>query len=115
MQTVVAQRQRREVQKLLFRLNTLTLAVVVATIVVGTTLVGLLLGRYLRERGEGLREPFGVVQGALVGFVALILAFGLTMAVGRYEARRAAVVDEANTIGTTYLRAQMLPEPIPTR
>ena len=36
------------------------------------------------------------------------------MAVGRYEARRAAVVDEANTIGTTYLRAQMLPEPIRT-
>jgi hypothetical protein len=36
------------------------------------------------------------------------------MAVGRYEARRAAVVDEANTIGTTYLRAQTLPEPIRT-
>jgi hypothetical protein len=36
------------------------------------------------------------------------------MAVGRYEARRAAVVDEANTIGTTYLRAQTLPQPIRT-
>jgi hypothetical protein len=99
---------------LLFRLNTLTLAVVVAAIVVGTTLVGVALGRYLRERGDGFREPFGVVQAALVGFVALILAFGLTMAVGRYEARRAAVVNEANTIGTTYLRAQTLPEPIRT-
>jgi len=99
---------------LLFRLNTLTLAVVVAAIVAGTTLVGVALGRYLRERGDGFREPFGVVQAALVGFVALILAFGLTMAVGRYEARRAAVVNEANTIGTTYLRAQTLPEPIRT-
>jgi len=99
---------------LLFRLNTLTLAVVVAAVVVGTTLVGVALGRYLRERGDGFREPFGVVQAALVGFVALILAFGLTMAVGRYEARRAAVVNEANTIGTTYLRAQTLPEPIRT-
>jgi hypothetical protein len=99
---------------LLFRLNTPALAIVVATIVLGTTLVGVAVGRYLRERSEGFREPFGVVQAALVGFVALILAFGLTMAVGRYEARRAAVVDEANTIGTTYLRAQELPEPIRT-
>jgi hypothetical protein len=50
---------------LLFRLNTLTLVVVVAIVVVGTTLVGGAFGRYLRERGDGLGEPFGVVQGAL--------------------------------------------------
>ena len=37
------------------------------------------------------------------------------MAVGRYDARRAAVVDDANAIGTTYLRAQTLKEPIRTR
>jgi hypothetical protein len=99
---------------LLFRLNTLALTLLVAGIVVGVTLGGVALGRFLRERGEGLREPLGVVQGALVGFVALILAFGLTMAVGRYESRRAAVVDEANTIGTTYLRAETLAEPMRT-
>jgi hypothetical protein len=46
----------------LFRLNALTLALVVASIVVGTTLIGVALGRYLRERGDGLREPFGVVR-----------------------------------------------------
>jgi hypothetical protein len=37
------------------------------------------------------------------------------MAVGRYDARRAAVVDDANAIGTTYLRAQTLPEPARTQ
>ena len=58
-----------------------------------------------------LREPVGVVQGALLAFVALILAFGLTLAVGRYENRRTAVVAEANALGTTYLRAQTLLEP----
>ena len=47
--------------------------------------------------------------------VALILAFGLTLAVGRYEDRRAAVVADANAIGTTYLRAQLLAEPARTR
>ena len=37
------------------------------------------------------------------------------MAVGRYDARRSAVVDSANAIGTTYLRAQTLHEPLRTR
>jgi hypothetical protein len=44
----------------------------------------------------------------------LILAFGLSLAVGRYESRRAAVVDEANAIGTTFLRAQTMAEPVRT-
>jgi hypothetical protein len=58
-----------------------------------------------------LREPLGVVQAALLTLVALVLAFGLAMAVGRHDARRTAVVDEANAIGTAYLRAQTLSEP----
>jgi Flp pilus assembly protein TadB len=41
-----------------------------------------------------------------------VLAFGLSLAVGRYEGRRAAAVTEANAIGTTYLRAQTLAEPV---
>jgi hypothetical protein len=62
-----------------------------------------------------LKEPFGALQSALLGVVGLILAFGLTLAVGRYEDRRAAVVAEANAIGTTYLRAQLLAEPVRDR
>ena len=62
-----------------------------------------------------MREPFGVVQGALLTLVGLVLAFGLAMAVGRYDARRAAVVDDANAIGTAYLRAQTLREPVRAR
>jgi hypothetical protein len=53
----------------------------------------------------------GAVQAALLGLIGLVLAFGLTMAVGRYDNRRAVVVQEANDIGTTYLRAQLLAEP----
>lgn len=94
-----------------FRLNSLELGLIVFGVLLGTTLLGAFAGRHLRTRTE-LREPFGVLQAALLGLVALILAFGLTMAVGRYDSRRAAVVDEANAIGTTYLRAQTLREPM---
>jgi hypothetical protein len=75
------------------------------------TSCGYAAGLYLREHEAKLREPFGVLQGALLGVVGLILAFGLTLAVGRYEDRRAATVTEANAIGTSYLRSQLIPEP----
>jgi hypothetical protein len=79
--------------------------------VLGATAAGLLVGRRLRHLSDNLKEPFAVLQGALLGVVGLLLAFGLALAVNRYETRRAAVVDEANAIGTTYLRAQTLLEP----
>lgn len=95
-----------------FRLSTWELWLIIAAIVLGFVAVGYLTGRFLRLRDETLREPVGIVQGAFFALVGLILAFGLTLAIGRYDARRAAVVDDANTIGTTYLRAQTLAEPV---
>jgi hypothetical protein len=96
---------------MVFRLNSLELALVLSVIVFGATAVAIMLGRRHRKRSD-MREPFAVLQGALLGVVGLILAFGLSLAVGRYQDRRAAVVDEANAIGTTYVRAQMLTEPV---
>jgi hypothetical protein len=95
-----------------FGLNSWLLTLVLAGILFGATLLGLAAGRSLSHHRDTLREPFGVVQAALLTLVGLILAFGLAMAVGRYESRRAAVVDDANAIGTAYLRAQTLQEPV---
>lgn len=100
---------------MLFRLSTAELLLLLLLVVVGTTVAGLVAGRHLRRRSDALREPFGVLQAAMLGIVALLLAFSLSLAMGRHENRRAAVVDEANTIGTAYLRAQTLPEPVRTR
>jgi len=94
-----------------FSLPSWAVALIIFAVVGGACLAGAIVGRYLRQHTDALREPIGVLQGALLGVVGLILAFGLSLAVGRYENRRAAVVDDANTIGTTYLRAQMLAEP----
>jgi hypothetical protein len=45
------------------------------------------------------------------GLLALMLAFTFSMALSRNEALRDAVLNEANAIGTTVLRARLLPEP----
>ena len=97
-----------------FRLSTLELALILFAIILSATALGLFAGRFLRHHSATLKEPFSALQTALLGVVGLILAFGLALAVGRYEDRRAAVVAEANAIGTTYLRAQTLAEPVRT-
>jgi hypothetical protein len=94
-----------------FRLPSWELALLIFAVTAAFTVAGFATGRYLREHSGTLREPFGVLQGALLGLVGLLLAFGLSLAVGRYQDRRAATVAEANAIGTSYLRAQLVAEP----
>ena len=48
---------------------------------------------------------------SILGLVALVLGFTFSLAASRFDARRHAVLEEANAIGTTYLRARLLPEP----
>jgi hypothetical protein len=98
-----------------FRLTSWELGLILFAVILGATAVGVLLGRRVRHLSDSLKEPFGILQGALLGVVGLLLAFGLSLAVNRYEDRRANVVTEANAIGTTYLRAQTLEEPMRTR
>ena len=107
-------RSREPIPMSFFELSTVTLAVVLVVIVGGAAMAGMLIGRVLRSRPDANHQPVGVVQGTLLGLVGLLLAFGLTMAVGRYDNRRSLVVQESNDIGTTYLRAQLLAEPVRT-
>jgi len=98
-----------------FQLSTLVVWLILFVVVIGATSVGHLIGRSEHAKPGGDSEPFGVMQAAMLGFMGLVLAFGISLAVGRYEDRRAAIVDESNAIGTTYLRAQTLQEPARSR
>ncbi|MEL7940224.1 hypothetical protein [Pseudomonas delhiensis] len=72
---------------------------------------GYRLGRYRRSRSEDEKESaVGAMVGATLGLLAFILAFTFGLAAERFDTRRQVVLDEANAIGTTYLRAGLLPE-----
>lgn len=74
--------------------------------------IGYQLGRYRRLRSEEEKEaPVGAIVGATLGLLAFMLAFTFSLAAARFDARRMVVLDESNAIGTTFLRAGMLPEP----
>ena len=53
----------------------------------------------------------GIMVSAVMGLLALLVAFTFSIAIDRFDTRRVNVLNEANAIGTTYLRAQLLEEP----
>jgi hypothetical protein len=73
---------------------------------------GYRLGRLSRDRIDDYgKSQLGTIQGAMLGLLALLLGFTFAMAMSRFDVRKQLVLDEANAIGTTYLRAQLYPEP----
>ncbi|HWH71415.1 MAG TPA: hypothetical protein VNT26_18715 [Candidatus Sulfotelmatobacter sp.] len=70
------------------------------------------LGGRSRRRSEAAQKtPVGEMVAAMLGLLALLLAFTFSLAASRFDTRRSLVLDEANAIGTTWLRAGLLPEP----
>ena len=57
------------------------------------------------------RAQISTVQTSLLGILALLLGFTFSIALDRYNGRSLAVVNEANAIGTAFLRTDLLPEP----
>ena len=76
---------------------------------------GYQLGKALRRRSIQEKEgTLGSQVGASLAMLAFLLAFFTGIAANRFDARRQLIVDEANAIGTTYLRAGYLEEPYRT-
>lgn len=71
---------------------------------------GYRLGKFVGRPEQEKDTPLGEMVGATLGLLAFLLAFTFGLAASRYDTRRELVLDEANAIGTTYLRAAMLPE-----
>jgi hypothetical protein len=74
--------------------------------------VGFRIGRWWQIRTpEDTEGPTGTLVGGLLALMAFLLAITMGMATDRFDTRRGLVVEEANDIGTTYLRAGYLPPP----
>lgn len=71
--------------------------------------LGVSVLRRLREQAEKVQEEFGIIQGATLTLLGLIIGFTFSMALGRYDQRKDYEEEEANAIGTEYLRAELLP------
>jgi hypothetical protein len=74
------------------------------------TWIGGWLERWWNGFDEGDHTDFNVVQGATLTLLGLIIGFSFSMAIGRYDQRKVYEEEEANAIGTEYLRADLLPQ-----
>ncbi len=84
---------------------------------VGVLMLAVEIG-FLSKKAAGKGGPDGGEKGdiaflfaGVMTLLALLLGFTYSMSAGRFEQRRQLVIEEANAIGTTYLRAKTLPEP----
>jgi hypothetical protein len=85
--------------------------VVVSVLLLGATELGFRLGlRLYREKDDPRIGQISGTQAAMLTLLGLLLGFTFALAEGRFETRRGLVIQEANAIGTTYLRASFLPE-----
>lgn len=74
--------------------------------------LGYLVGRQAHRRSEEEKEsPASAIAATVLGLVAFILAFTFGIVFSRYDARKELVRQEANAIGTAWLRSDFLPEP----
>jgi hypothetical protein len=71
------------------------------------------IGAFVCERRgrleEGARKDFDVVQAATLTLLGLLIGFTFSMAISRYDQRKNYEAEEANAIGTEYVRAGLLP------
>jgi hypothetical protein len=84
------------------------LLIVVLSVAAGIGAIGLLR---VVPLSEDARDNYNVVQGATLTLLALLIGFTLSMAVSRYDQRKNYEEEEANAIGTQYLRVELLGEP----
>jgi hypothetical protein len=86
-----------------------------AILVVGLMAAYELGYRWARQVGEHITSAqeshIAVVLGAVLGLMAFLLGFTFNIAEAQFEQRRQLVLQEANAIGTAFLRARYLPSP----
>jgi hypothetical protein len=75
-------------------------------VTVGAAEVGIYLGGRRRNETE-----FGTPTGSALGLLALLLAFSVSLAVGRFDARRNNVLEEAIAISSAADHALAIPQP----
>jgi len=74
--------------------------------------IGYRAGIYVHGRSnQEQAAPVGGMVGAVLALLAFLLAFTFGMAANIFQAKREVVLEEANSIGTTWLRAGMLEQP----
>lgn len=97
------------VSEYLYELDSAGIAVGLLALILLANEAGFHIGRRSsRFSIDGAKAQTNAIQAAMLGLLALLLGFTFTIALQRFDSRSEAVIQEANAIGTTYLRSRLL-------
>jgi hypothetical protein len=92
--------------------NEIIIFVIFFALMLAATEIGFRLGRKSEANTpEKTKSLVSTVEAAILAVLGLLLGFTMSMAVTRFEARKQLVLDEANAIGNSCLRTELLPAP----
>jgi hypothetical protein len=91
--------------------------VIIVAVLFVFMVIGIEVGYRLGRRAQKLmveltKSQINAIQASMLALLALILGFTFSLSLQRFDDRANAVVDEANAIGTTYLRTYLLPDSV---
>lgn len=94
----------------MYNLDTILIVGILAGFMVLAIEIGYRIGRRKTKTvSETTRSQVNAIQASLLAILGLLLGFNISLSLQRYENRNQNVVHEANSLSTTYLRAEMLP------
>jgi hypothetical protein len=99
-------------REILYQSNEQVLGLLFLALMLAASEAGFRLGRRSANRtSEDAKSQISTVGAGILGVLALLLGFTMSMAVTRFEIRTHLVLEEANAIGTSHLRTHLLPAP----
>jgi len=100
-------------KELMYDINTIGIAGILFVSMVVAIEAGYRIGlRFQESADDAAKSHITAIQASLLGILALLLGFTFSLSLQRFDSRSEAVVDEANAIGTAYLRAQLLSDSV---
>lgn len=97
-------------KELMYDINAGLIIVLLLVAMIAFIEIGFRFGHRARKSSDDdSKSHVNATASSTLGIMALLLAFTFSLSLQRFDIRSDAVVDEANAIGTAYLRAQLLP------
>jgi hypothetical protein len=101
--------------EILYNQSSILIAIVLFVVMLLANEIGFRIGVLIQNKTDNeIRSQTNAIQAGVLGLLALLLGFTFSMSLQRYDSRSMAVISEANAIGTSILRTELLPEPFRT-
>lgn len=99
-------------QEIMYNQNSIVIIFILLTSILLAYEICFRVGRkYQEQTDHEVKAQTNSIQAGVLGLLALLLGFTFNMSLQRFDNRSYAVINEANAIGTSILRAKLLPAP----